>query len=89
MVSTLASTAVGSWYLWTWVALPLGIYGTVWIFIVACVARFIPEGTRVLSGAILQVHPELGESAGIAGGSPWNSFRRILVPLTRTGLWGR
>jgi iron(III) transport system permease protein len=33
---------VGVAYLWAWIGLPGGLYGTIWILALAFVARFIP-----------------------------------------------
>jgi iron(III) transport system permease protein len=35
---------------------------------------------------MLQVHPELEEAAGVAGGSPLLALRRIVIPLIRPAI---
>jgi iron(III) transport system permease protein len=67
-------------------AAPLPIYGTIWAFIVAFAIRYLPYGMRYASSGMLQVHPELEEAAGIAGGSLMLTLRRIVIPLTRPAI---
>jgi iron(III) transport system permease protein len=67
-------------------AASLPIYGTIWAFIVAFAIRYLPYGMRYASSGMLQVHPELEEAAGIAGGSLMLTLRRIVIPLTRPAI---
>jgi len=67
-------------------AAPFPIYGTVLAFVVAFAIRYLPYGMRYASSGILQVHPELEEAAGVAGGSLPRTLRRIVIPLTRPAI---
>jgi len=40
-----------------------GIYGTVWIIVLAFITQYCAFGTRVMNGAIIQIHKELEEAA--------------------------
>jgi iron(III) transport system permease protein len=51
-------------------AAPVPVYGTIWAFVIAFAIRYLPYGMRYASSGMLQVHPELEEAAGVAGGSP-------------------
>jgi iron(III) transport system permease protein len=64
----------------------IGIYGTLWILLVAYVTRFIPYGMRYNSAALLQIHRELEESAAMSGASWATTFRRVVLPLIAPGL---
>jgi len=64
-------------------AAPFPIYGTIWAFVIAFAIRYLPYGMRYASSGMLQVHPELEEAAGVAGGSLFLTLRRIVIPLTR------
>ena len=66
--------------------LPIGVYGTLWIMLIAYVTRFLPYGMRYNSAALLQVHKELEESAAMSGASLAAVFRRIVLPLLKPGL---
>ena len=77
---------MGLGFLWTWLALPLPIYGTLWVLIIAYVARFMPEGLRATSAGMVQLHPELEESARTAGAGPLRTVARITLPLLRSSV---
>jgi iron(III) transport system permease protein len=64
----------------------IGIYGTLWIMLVAYVTRFLPYGMRYGATSLLQLHHELEESAAMSGASWWTTFRRIVLPLLMPGL---
>ena len=65
---------------------PFAIYGTIWILLVAYVARFIPLATRSANATFRQIDPSLEEAARITGAVLAHAIRRILVPLSRPGL---
>jgi iron(III) transport system permease protein len=65
---------------------PIGIYGTLWIMLIAYVTRFMPYGMRYCSTSMLQIHKELEESAAMSGASWSTTFRRIVLPLLKPGL---
>ena len=60
---------IGVAYLWAWIGLPGGLYGTIWILALAFVARFIPDTVKALSTSLMQIHKELEEAAFICGRS--------------------
>jgi iron(III) transport system permease protein len=64
----------------------IGIYGTLWIMLVAYVTRFLPYGMRYNSASMMQIHKELEESATMSGASWSTAFRRIVLPLLKPGL---
>jgi iron(III) transport system permease protein len=66
--------------------LPFGIYGTLWIMLIAYVTRFLPYGMRYSATSMLQIHKELEESAAMSGASWGMTFRRIVLPLLKPGL---
>jgi iron(III) transport system permease protein len=66
--------------------LPIGVYGTIWIMLIAYVTRFLPYGMRYNAASILQLHKELEESAAMSGASWGMAFRRIVLPLLKPGL---
>ena len=64
----------------------IGVYGTLWIMLIAYVTRFLPYGMRYNSAAMLQIYKELEESAAMSGASWSMTFRRIVLPLLKPGL---
>jgi iron(III) transport system permease protein len=70
-------TAVMQIYL----ALPIPIYGTLWIILIAYVIRYLPYGMRYSYSGMLQIHRELEEAAGMSGAGNLVILRRIVLPL--------
>jgi iron(III) transport system permease protein len=66
--------------------LPIPIYGTIWILLLAYVTRFIGHGVRIVSSAMLQIDPELEEAARVTGASPSRTFFMVTLPLLRSSL---
>jgi len=64
----------------------INLYNTIWILLVAYVARYISFAVRTNSAALEQIHPSLEEAARISGGSWLHSFRDVVLPLIRPGL---
>jgi iron(III) transport system permease protein len=65
---------------------PIGVYGTIWIMLIAYVTRFMPYGLRYNTASMLQIHRELEESAAMSGASWSTTFRRVILPLLKPGL---
>jgi len=59
----------------------LPIYGTIWILVLAYVVARISYGTRMMNSALIQLHPELEESATICGATTGSVLRFVLLPL--------
>jgi iron(III) transport system permease protein len=67
--------------MFVYLQVPLPIYGTVWILLIAFVTKYMPWATRTTNAALLQIHKDLEEASEVSG-APWGAtFRRILVPL--------
>ncbi len=77
---------VGVAYLWAWIGLPGGLYGTIWILALAFVARFMPDTVKALSTSFLQIHKELEEAAWICGRGLLGTIGTIVLPLARPGV---
>lgn len=65
---------------------PIPIYGTIWILLIAYITRYMPYGMRYAATSLQQIASELEESAAVSGGSWWQVFRRVLLPLLMPGL---
>jgi iron(III) transport system permease protein len=77
---------IGVAYLWAWIGLPGGLYGTIWILALAFIARFMPDTIKALSTSLLQIHRELEEAAWICGTGILGTIRKIVLPLARPGV---
>ncbi|MBS0517890.1 MAG: iron ABC transporter permease [Proteobacteria bacterium] len=77
---------VGVAYLWAWIGLPGGLYGTIWILALAFIARFMPDTVKALSTSFLQIHKELEEAAWICGRGVVSTIATVVLPLARPGV---
>jgi iron(III) transport system permease protein len=83
----LPGTVIAVGILLAFIRPPFSIYGTIWILLVAYVARFIPLATRSANATFRQIDPSLEEAARITGANWLTAIRRILLPLSRPGLF--
>lgn len=67
---------------------PIPVYGTLWILLLAYVTRYIPYGIRYTHSGLLQLHKELEEASYVAGASWLNCMRRITLPLITPSFLG-
>ena len=67
---------------------PIPIYSTLWILLVAYMTRYVPYGIRYTHAGLLQLHRELEEAAYSSGASWLNCFRRITLPLLMPSFFG-
>lgn len=73
-------TSVG--FLWFAVSIPqIGIYGSVWLIMLAYMVREFPEGTRTTHAAISQIDNELEDQARIAGAGWLQTIKDVVLPL--------
>ena len=79
---------LGLGMLWAYAYLPLPIYGTLTILIVAFITRFLSYATETIGGRMVQIDRSLEEAAWTAGATRPQTLRRILVPLTMPSLQG-
>ena len=66
--------------------LGINIYNTVWIILVAYIARYMAFSLKANSAALEQVHDSLVEAARASGASMGQALRDIVVPLVRPGM---
>jgi iron(III) transport system permease protein len=67
---------------------PIPVYGTLWILLIAFATRYIPYGIRYTHSGLLQLHKELEEASYVSGASWLNSMRRIILPLITPSFLG-
>ena len=65
----------------TYLAVPLPVYGTLWILMLGFIPHYLPYATRYTSAGLITIHRELEESAQISGASWWQTLSRIIIPL--------
>src|SRR4029453_14355276 len=70
-----------------WLHMPLALYGTLTILLLAYVGRYFPLGVRAANTSLRQIDPSLEESARILGASWGTTMREVTLPLIRPGLF--
>jgi iron(III) transport system permease protein len=61
--------------------LGFSIYNTIWILLLAYVARYLAFGLRSTVSSLQQIGETLEEAARISGAARWQALRDVLVPL--------
>jgi iron(III) transport system permease protein len=64
----------------------INLYNTVWIILVAYIARYMAFSLKANSAALEQVHDSLVEASRACGATMWQSLRDIVLPLVRPGM---
>jgi iron(III) transport system permease protein len=88
MPYALPGTVVAVAMILAWLRPVFGIrlYNTIWILLIAYVARYLAFGVRATTAALAQVHESLEEVAQVSGAGWLRTFRDVVVPLIRPGL---
>jgi iron(III) transport system permease protein len=76
---------VGLAALLLYLSLPIGVYGTVWVLVLAYSYR-LAVATRASRAALNQLHRELEEAASVAGAGWLTAARRVVLPLLAPSL---
>lgn len=71
--------------MYVYLTLPVPIYGTIWVLLIAYSTKYMPYGIRTTSATIIQIHNELEEASALSGGSWLQTFGRITLPLLIPG----
>jgi iron(III) transport system permease protein len=79
----LPALVMGIGTLWTWLAIPLPVYGTLLVLVIAFTGRLMPQGVRAISASISQVHDDLEQAAMVSGAPRATAVRRVTLPLIR------
>ena len=62
------------------------IYQTLPMLIFAYLVLYLPQSVGAIRTSLLQVNPQLEESARSLGRNPWQALREITLPLVRPGV---
>lgn len=74
--------------LWTFLQtrIFLPIYGTIYLLMIAMVIKSMPFGTQMIKSVLLQLGNDLEEASKVCGGTWFDTFRRVILPLTMPAL---
>jgi iron(III) transport system permease protein len=71
--------------IWVYLTLPIPIYGTIWVLLLAYITKFMPYGIRAASASMIQINKELEEASLTAGGTWFQTFWKVILPLLMPG----
>ena len=71
----------------TYLIVPIPVYGTIWILVIAFSARYLPYAMRFSHAGLIGIHRELEESATTSGASWGQVARNIMGPLMMPALF--
>jgi iron(III) transport system permease protein len=80
--------ALGVGILSLWILVPGGIYGTLWILLLAYVTAHIPVAMQFIGSALHRIHTDLEDASRVSGQAWAGTLRRIDLPLMRPALIG-
>lgn len=83
---TIPGIVLGVSLIWVYFTIPIAIYGTMWILLIAYTTNFLPYGIRTVTSALVRLQSELEEAAQTAGASWLGTLRRVTLPLLRPSL---
>lgn len=78
--------AIGVILAWSGAIGGISLYNTIWIILVAYIARYLSFSMKSSSAALLQVHPSLEEAARTCGASHMESLTDVTLPLIRPAM---
>ena len=78
--------SIGVILAWSGAIFGITLYNTLWIILVAYIARYLSFSMKTSSAALLQVHSSLEEAARVCGASHTESLSDITLPLIRPAM---
>lgn len=81
------SMVLGLALIWFYLSVPIPVYGTLWILILAYLTKRLPSSVRICSAVMTQIRKELEEASEICGARFLRTFRRVILPLLLPGLF--
>jgi iron(III) transport system permease protein len=79
---------LGLGLLWAYAYLPLPLYGTLALMVIAFITRFLPYATETIGGQLVQIDKSLEEAAWVNGATRLGGVTKVLLPLLRPAMQG-
>jgi iron(III) transport system permease protein len=77
---------LGIGLLWTWLVLPVPVYGTLWVLIIGFLVVQMPQGFRGIASSIRSLDRDLEDSAVMLGARRTRAVAWITLPLLRVSV---
>ena len=78
--------AIGVILAWSGVIFHINLYNTIWIILIAYIARYLSFSMKSASASLQQVHPSLEDAARSCGASHSEALKDITLPLIRPAM---
>ncbi|MBQ1878664.1 MAG: iron ABC transporter permease [Erysipelotrichaceae bacterium] len=78
--------SIGCILAWSGAFFGISLYNTIWIILVAYVARYLSYVLKSSSAALQQVHPSLEEAARSCGASHYDALKDVTLPLIKPAM---
>lgn len=86
MPLAIPQVVLGMGILWAWLILPVPVYGTLILLVIATVAVTMPQAFRSVASSMLQLDADLENGAIMLGARRSRAIRDVTVPLMKTGI---
>ncbi|MGJ9422457.1 ABC transporter permease [Aeromicrobium sp. CF3.5] len=80
------AVVLGMGLLWTWLIMPIPLYGTLAVLVVAFLAVQSPQGFRGVASSIQAMDRDLEDSAVMLGANRTRAVTTVTIPLMKVGL---
>jgi len=84
--AALPGVTLGVALMWTWINVPLPVYGTGWLLFIGYFIGFMPFAVRAVSSVHRQIDVVLEDALRMAGGNAWQRLRHVTLPLLKPGI---
>ncbi len=78
--------SIGCILAWSGFFFGISLYNTIWIILVAYIARYLSYVLKSSSAALQQVHPSLEEAARSCGASHYDALKDVTLPLIKPAM---
>jgi len=79
--NSIPGIVIGLALIFTYLTIPVGVYGTIWVIVIACTTKYLAFASRTMNAAQMQISKELEEASLTCGASDLGTFRKIIIPL--------
>ncbi|MFT8775814.1 MAG: iron ABC transporter permease [Gluconacetobacter liquefaciens] len=84
--AAIPGVTLGVALLWTWIDVPLPVYGTGWLLFIGYIVGFMPFAVRAVSSVHRQIDVVLEDALRMAGGNALQRLRHVTLPLLKPGI---
>lgn len=78
--------AIGVILAWSGAIFRINLYNTIWIILIAYIARYLSFSMKSASASLRQVHPSLEDAARSCGASHSEALKDVTLPLIRPAM---